>query len=266
MKKDENTTAQESRLINIDIEKIQTDPDQPRRYFDDKTLGALSDSIKGMGVLQPILVRKNQENDAYIIVAGERRFRAALKAGLAFIPSILVKNNPRVISLVENLQREDLTPIEEAEAIFKLKLENKYSETEIGQIVGKAKSTISEILTLMKLPQKIKDYCRNDRGWSRARLLKIAKQPSDEDQFNLYRLAKKKNLKGEQLRAIRTMSNKTKAPAEKEISSAVNALKRINTLLPSQVPDGQKDLIIKGMQDLIILAQKIQARFGAPNP
>lgn len=192
--------CQPGQLYQIPVDRIDADPDQPRKFFDEKQINKLAESVKNKGVLQPIIVRKDGERAK--VIAGERRLRAAREAGLATIPAIFVGGDSSEISLIENLQRENLNPIEEAEAIVRLIESKGYQDKDLVPILGKAKSTISEMKKLNELPDKIKDQCRNSNEWSRNILLEIAKQPTPKQMIDLFNEVKKKNLKGREVRAI----------------------------------------------------------------
>lgn len=146
-----------SDLRDLPISKIKPDPDQPRRDFDQEALEDLSTSIKQHGVLQPIIVVK--QNDEYQIVAGERRYRASKLAGLKTIPAIirtLDGQHKLELSLIENIQRRDLNPIETATAYLKLKDQFNLSLDKIAKRVGKnSVSTISNTMRLLKLPKSV---------------------------------------------------------------------------------------------------------------
>jgi len=150
---------QVSQLRNLKVADISADPDQPRRQFDEEALQELAASIKEHGVLQPIVVIS--KGSAYEIVAGERRWRAAQIAGLEKIPALVrtLTNQHRLeIALIENLQREDLNPLETATAYYKLQQQFNLTLDEIGKRVGgKAVSTISNILRLLGLPKEAKE-------------------------------------------------------------------------------------------------------------
>jgi ParB family chromosome partitioning protein len=150
---------QVSQLRNLKIADISADPDQPRRQFDDEALNELAASIKEHGVLQPIVVIA--KGSKYEIVAGERRWRAAQIAELEKIPAIVrtLTNQHRLeIALIENLQRQDLNPLETATAYYKLQQQFNLTLDEIGKRVGgKAVSTISNILRLLGLPREAKE-------------------------------------------------------------------------------------------------------------
>ena len=150
---------QVSQLRHLKVVDIQPDPEQPRRQFDEGALDELTLSIKEHGVLQPIVVIA--KGSTFEIVAGERRWRAAQRAGLEKIPALVrtLTNQHRLeIALIENLQREDLNPLETATAYYKLQQQFNLTLEEIGKrIGGKAVSTISNILRLLGLPKEAKD-------------------------------------------------------------------------------------------------------------
>ena len=146
-------------VYEIPLGRIQPNPYQPRKYFDETALSELAESIKANGVIQPIVIRQDKDNELYL-VAGERRLKAAQLAGLESIPAILTEGNPIEISLIENLQRENLKPVEEAEALEKMIKEFSYTQEQLASVIGKARSTVTEILSLNKLPEPVKDECR----------------------------------------------------------------------------------------------------------
>ncbi len=148
-------------LSEIELDKIERDPDQPRKDFDKEALGALALSIKEHGVLSPIVVIKNE--DKYMIVAGERRWRAAKIAGLSKIPAIvrtLDAQNRLELSIIENAQREDLSAIELATAYAKLKNQFNMSNAEIAKRIGKSEIAITNSLRLLNLPDNAKEAMR----------------------------------------------------------------------------------------------------------
>ena len=139
------------------IEEVQPNPFQPRKSFADGQLQELVDSIREKGILQPLIVRR--KGDRYELIAGERRWRAAQKAGIREVP-ILVKevSEPEMLelSLIENIQREDLNPIEEAEAFKRLMDQFHLTQEEVSQKVGKGRTTIANTIRLLKLPPEVK--------------------------------------------------------------------------------------------------------------
>lgn len=146
-------------VVNIPIEEISPNPYQPRKSFNKLALEELSDSIKSYGVLQPINVRKVGDS-GYELIAGERRLRAAKIAGLTKIPAIVievVEHDSAVIALIENLQREDLNFIDEAEGYFNLINDHGMTQEELAKKVGKNQSTIANKMRLLRLPKGVKD-------------------------------------------------------------------------------------------------------------
>ena len=140
----------------LPLESVIPNENQPRKRFDEQRLKELSESIKQYGIIQPIVVKK--EGSKYRIVAGERRFRAAKMAGLKELKAILFKGEEDYqISLIENLQREDLNPIEVAEAYTELIKRFSYTQQELSEKVGKSRSEISNTMRLLNLTGKIQD-------------------------------------------------------------------------------------------------------------
>lgn len=146
------------RVQMIKIEEIKQNPEQPRKHFDESEIEGLSKSIKRYGILQPLVV--TPEGDGYIIVAGERRFRAAKEAKLKTIPA-LVRTSAELerleIGLIENVQRVDLSPLEQAASIAKLHEQFNLTYDEIAKRLGKGNSTITNIVRLLNLPEKARE-------------------------------------------------------------------------------------------------------------
>lgn len=143
--------------VQLSVQKVKPNPFQPRKKFAEESIHELASSIKENGVLQPILVRKN-EHQEYEIIAGERRWRASLEAGLNTIPALIREydnNQVLAIALIENLQREDLNPMEQAFALQRLQSELEINQEELADKIGKSRSQLANILRLIKLPEKI---------------------------------------------------------------------------------------------------------------
>jgi len=181
-------------IVNIDVSKIVTNPRQPREDFPTATLQELADSIKAQGIAQPVLAR--QRGEKYELVAGERRWRAAKLAGLKLIPAIIKDFSDEEsleMSLVENLQREDLNPIEEAEGYQRLLKEFKLTQAEIAKRVGKDRSTVANALRILELPKEIQAALRKRQlNVGHARPLLSLQNP--EAQLAIFREILKKNL------------------------------------------------------------------------
>ncbi len=204
---------EKGKLYELPLASVQPDPEQPRKYFDEQALAELSASITSHGVLQPILVRLGA-NKTFIIVSGERRYKAAQMAGLVNIPAIITDGEPAEISIIENLLRENLTAIEEAEAIERLRGLHEYTLADLAKALGKSDSTLSEILSLNKLPQEVKDDCRNDPKALRSILTLIARQNTPEKMTALYTRYKESGLTYGEVRKTATKPKPADAPVD----------------------------------------------------
>lgn len=148
-------------VIEIPLEHIRPDPDQPRKFFDEEELQALATSIREKGLINPILVRHDLEMPGtYIIIAGERRYHASLLAGLPSIGATVSTGDPAELSLIENLVRVDLNPVEEAEAIERLMQSHGYTQEAVAIVLGKSRVAVTEILSILKLPAEIRNLGR----------------------------------------------------------------------------------------------------------
>lgn len=178
----------------IEIEKIFPNPNQPRKIFDEQGLNELADSIKIHGVIQPLIVTKR--DDGYMIIAGERRWRASKIAGLLKVPAIVKDYSDQKvseISLIENLQREDLNPIEAAKAIKKLMSDYNYTQEKVAERLGKSRPAITNTLRLLSLNRDIIEMIMNgvlSAGHARA-LLAIE---DEQGQLKLAKLAVEKQM------------------------------------------------------------------------
>lgn len=149
-----------NQVIYIQVDKMEANAYQPRKYFDKEALDELSQSIKQYGVIQPITVRRT--GNVFEIVAGERRWRASKQAGLKKVPCVIVDINDSEsaeIALLENLQREDLNFMEEAEAYFNLINDHKFTQEKLAEKMGKKQSTIANKLRLLKLGEDVRRKC-----------------------------------------------------------------------------------------------------------
>lgn len=148
----------EERFVELDIDRLKSNPLQPRLDFDPEALDELARSIKETGILQPLLAI--QDGEDFMIIVGERRWRAAQKIGLQKVPTIvrtMSREQQLEASLIENLQREDLNPIEIAQAYKKLSDELNYTQQELAEKVGKDRASVANYMRLLKLPREIQD-------------------------------------------------------------------------------------------------------------
>lgn len=194
--RDEDFITDEN-LLTVDLDKLMAREDQPRKSFDDDSLKELANSIKADGVIQPIVVRK--VDDRYEIIAGERRFRASKLAGLEKVP-VVVKNvtdrKARELALVENIQREDLNPIEEAISLKTLMEEYKLTQQELSDIIGKSRSYIANNLRLLNLSDHIKEYLiRGELSPSQGRTLLSLETDEERNKYLDKLLVKEVNIR-----------------------------------------------------------------------
>lgn len=165
----------------IEVASITPSPNQPRREF--HGIEELVASVKEKGILEPILVR-DRGDGTYEIIAGERRFRAALEVGLSRVPCIEMDVDDRgclEISLVENIQRRNLTPFEEADAIALMRDQFQFKHEDIARKLGRSRTSITEILALASIPEEIRGLCREAGVTSRSTLLQLARLTDEED-------------------------------------------------------------------------------------
>jgi ParB family chromosome partitioning protein len=166
---------------NVPIEFVSPNPRNPRRNFGDAELTDLAQSIREHGVVQPVVVRPAGSTGRYEIIAGERRWRAAQRAGLVEIPVIVRDVNDRTaleLAIIENVQRTDLNPVEEALGYQQLIDEHSYTQADLGQVIGKSRSHVANTLRLLKLPDVIRDMLVNgDLSAGHARALVSAADP-----------------------------------------------------------------------------------------
>src|SRR5215210_7834124 len=164
----------------IALDKLDPNPDQPRVEIGD--LEDLTASIREKGVLEPLLVKPSRLSGRWMIIAGERRWRAAREAGLREVPCIEMDVDDRAvaeIALIENMQRKDLTPWEEADGLLALTEKFGYTHEEVARKIGKSRSTVTEALSIAAIPEVIRERCRRADISSKSLLLQIVRQPDE---------------------------------------------------------------------------------------
>ncbi|NLM12048.1 MAG: ParB/RepB/Spo0J family partition protein [Clostridiaceae bacterium] len=233
----ENILSDDSGIVSLKITDIEPNKEQPRKNFNQEKLQALAESINQHGVVQPIIVKKKAKG--YTIIAGERRWRAAKIAGLKTIPAIIKDLSSREtmeIALIENLQREDLNPIEEAEAYQKLIDEHGLTQEALSKLVGKSRAAIANSVRLLSLTEKIKDMLINELltpGHART----LITVEDAEDQIKLAEEIINKNLS---VRETEKLVNEQKSTKKKKrkVSKDANILdieERLKSILGTKV-------------------------------
>lgn len=224
--------------VTLPISSIKPNEEQPRKRFDEKKLAELAESIKQYGIIQPILVKK--EGPVYRIVAGERRFRAAQIAGLKEVPVTIFKGEEEYqVSLIENLQREDLNPIEIAEAYDELMKRFGYTQDELSKKVGKSRSEVSNCMRLLNLCEKVKDLVRRGE-LSTGQVRPLASLEHDEQERLLDRI----------------MNEKLTARQVEKIAAAKPAKKKAKKADASEIWQKKAAEIASGIKAKVILKPK----------
>lgn len=244
----ENETEDKNDVITLKINDLEINKNQPRKKFDEEALAELSQSIMQYGVLQPILVRP-LIGGGYQIVAGERRYRASRIAGLTEIPAVireLSDSETMEIALIENLQRKDLSVIEEAKGYKDLIDTFSYSQEQVAKIVGKSRSNIANTLRLLALPNEIKDDLENEKitaGHARALL-------SLEDENKIKEIEKEIIEKDLSVRETEKLCKKKSKPEKTEKTTPTSKpsyFREVELALSEYL--GKKVKVVKGKDD-----------------
>jgi ParB family transcriptional regulator, chromosome partitioning protein len=194
--------AQIGRMIPVD--KLDPNPEQPRTEFGDLT--ELTASIAEKGVLEPLLVKPNRLTGRWMIIAGERRWRSAQRAGLKEVPCVEMEVDAGTvaeIALIENMQRKDLTVWEEADGLLALCEKFGYTHDDVARKVGKSRSTVTEALAIAKIPEDVREVCREGEITAKSSLLQIVRQPDDESMRRFAKQIAAQGLKRNEAREVR---------------------------------------------------------------
>jgi ParB family chromosome partitioning protein len=188
----------------IPVDKLDPNPEQPRTEFGDLT--DLTASIAEKGVLEPLLVKPNRLTGRWMIIAGERRWRSAQRAGLKEVPCVEMEVDEGTvaeIALIENMQRKDLTVWEEADGLLSLCERFGYTHDDVARKVGKSRTTVSEALAIAKIPDDVRQVCRDAEVSAKSVLLQIVRQPDDDSMRRLANEIATKGLKRDDAREVR---------------------------------------------------------------
>lgn len=226
------------KVVELSIEEVVVNPNQPRKTFDETSLSELAESIKKVGIVQPIVVYA--DNGKYIIIAGERRYRAAKLAGLDAVPAIVRESvsdkENQEIALIENLQREDLNAIEAAEAINDLIEKYKLTQEDVASAIGKSRPAVTNLLRLLMLPQEVIQMVRDGKlSPSHARTLVVIDDKEVLIQFAKMAIEGKLSVHDLETRVKLYFTRKKipagpragKTPQSRELKDLVSDMKRI---------------------------------------
>jgi len=245
-----------NQLYHVPLAELQPDPAQPRKYTDPATLDEMTASVGQVGIIQPVVCRQDGATGLCYVVAGERRCAAARKAGLPTVPAVFIDGaNYPEIALVENLLRQDLNPVEEAEALQRLMDARACQQDQLAEVIGKSKATISESLSLNRLPQTIRDACRQDPTVPKNVLVEIARKKQERSmltKYNQYRDKQAKAAAKEQETGAPATRKRTKAEALAEgIGTAASKIDDID--FPSFSEEDRAMLIesMNAMKDIL---------------
>jgi ParB family transcriptional regulator, chromosome partitioning protein len=215
-------TYEKNRLYMVPLAELQPDPNQPRKYIDPVALEELTASIKQMGIIEPVVCRQDPATGLLYNVAGERRCAAARLAGLTAVPAIFIDGgNYAEIALVENLLRQDLNPVEEAEALQKLMEDHAYQQDQLAAIIGKTQPSISMTLSINRLPKEIRDICRQDPTVPKRTLIEIAAKKQERSMLTQFRKYQDQQAK------VAAKETDAAAPAERKRTRAESLVNNI---------------------------------------
>lgn len=260
-----SATYVRNQLYSIPLKDLQPDPEQPRKYLDTQALEELTASIAQHGILEPILFRQDQQTGLLYVVAGERRCAAARKAGLKEAPAVFIDSqNHAEIALVENLLRQDLTPVEEAEALGRLVKNHDYKQEDLARILGKSQAGVSETLSLNNLPEGMRDECRSDPTVPKRVLVEIAKAKQERGMYSRYRKYRQKEAAQKAKEAAQTTETRKRTPSEALIGAIESLADRIDkTDLGAWQEDEREEFRIAVVDLNTVATERLGAASGA---
>jgi ParB family chromosome partitioning protein len=243
-------------LTLVPVRDVRPNPDQPRRHFDEEKIAELAASLKTHGLLQPIVVRRSE--GGFELLAGERRLRAAQLAEIDRLPALVRDvDDPLEIALLENLQREDLSPLEEAVALATLIERHGYSHREVADILGKSRPYVSNTLALVRLPEPVKaDLHREGRAVSRELLMGVARQDDPEAALALWRRLQLGLLSVRRFREEKAGARPERAAVGEFLSAARRFNRALARLLGDQVPEAETARVSRALRRTQRLVQR----------
>jgi ParB family transcriptional regulator, chromosome partitioning protein len=239
------------KIIEVDLAKLRPNPDQPRTTTDPISLEELASSIAKHGLIQPIAVARDpEETEGFIIVAGERRYRAFQHLRKETIPAIITTGDPAEIALIENIQREDLHPLDEARALTRLMQKHGYTQDEVSKVVGKARRTVGELLMLTILPQHIQEEWRTS-AIPKSTLIEIARIDTAQEQLTLWEHVKHGGMTVREARATKRSSQAPgikRHPPDMALKAGRGFAQRLKRVVVDG--DGAEEDLLRALQHL----------------
>ena len=231
-------------LAEVPIEQISPNPYQPRRTFNDASIEDLSRSVREHGIIQPLVVTRTGDNK-YRLIAGERRFRAAQKAGLTLVPVVIKEtmtdSDTLQVALIENIQREDLNPIEEAYAYHQLHEEFGLTQEEISKRVGKERSTVANFLRLLRLPDSVKKLlAAGQLSMGHARAILAVDSPKKQEQLAERVVRRNLNVRQTEMLAAESSPKAEQQPEKEKDIFTRDAEEKLTRALRSKVEIDRK--------------------------
>ncbi|MFM8392436.1 MAG: ParB/RepB/Spo0J family partition protein [Acidobacteriota bacterium] len=251
----------------IALDRLEPNPSQPRVEFGE--LADLVASIREKGVLEPLLVRPSEVGGRYMIISGERRFRAAGIAGLVEVPCIEMEVDDQEvaeIALVENLQRKDLTPFEEADGLQLLADRFGYTHEEISKKIGKARSSVTESLSLAQIPHEIREVCQRAAISSKSLLLQIARQPDLETMRVFVEKIVRSGMTRDDARRERTQRQARPQPFTWRYAAPGQEFRVELKFRRTEVSDDELIDVLQGIIDQVRRTREERASAPAPDP
>ena len=244
-----NEETKENGVAEIAIGEIIANPNQPRKHFDEEALNDLANSIKVHGIIQPIVLNKKTDGK-YMIIAGERRWRAAKIAGLQTVPAYIrdfTEKQIKEISIIENLQREDLNPIEAAKAIKQLMEEYKLTQEAVAERIGKSRSVIANTVRLLTLPMEVVDLIENNKLSAGHAKILVALD-TQEEQIKVANVAVNKKMSVRDIeKLVKAINNPSKERPKSEQSielrEMINEMQRVFATKVSAIGNDNKGRI-----------------------
>lgn len=237
----------------VSCAEIRVNPMHPRVTVNEDSQTMLAASIQCEGLLQPLVCTVNDEGELQL-ACGYRRLDAAKKAGLEKVLVIVVDGRLTELSLIENMQREDLTVVEEAEGVYGLKRECGYKLKQLKTLLGKGISTISEILAVAKLPDVIRNDCRGNRNIPRDVLVRISRAESDEKKIELYEEYKAGQLSRDDLKK---QSGRSNSGTREVYSFLVSFSDKLARFKPDKIGPSDRDMVVKELERTYVEIEKL---------